>query len=526
VHSAETTIGNAVAATRRLATALLALLLVGCASLPPPQGRTSSSALAATEASDTPLGRTIAPLLAAHPGKTGVYPTADPRDAFAARIAVADAAQRTLDVQYYIWRADQSGLLVFEALVRAAARGVRVRLLLDDLNTKGLDVHLANAAVRRNFEVRLYNPLVIRSTRMVNFVTDFSRVNRRMHNKSFTADSQVSVIGGRNIGNEYFGTGAGKTFADLDVMIVGAAVAEVSSAFDLYWNSPSSYPADGFLGAPAHDADAALDAAFAAARADNESITYLAAVASTPLTRELAGGGLSFEWADATLVRDDPAKTLDDAARRDLLLLPALLQAAGRPQRTLDIVSPYFVPGDDGTAALAAIARRGVKVRILTNSLAATDESIVYAGYAKRRKPLLEAGVRIFELKPTRARDDDDVSGFRYGRNPASALHAKTFSVDDTRVFVGSFNFDLRSAQLNTEMGLVVESTLARRLGVMFDTETPLIAYEVRLAADGSLEWVERTPGGDRLYSVDPGTSWTLRRKVDLMAILPIEWLL
>jgi putative cardiolipin synthase len=301
----------------------------------------------------------------------------------------------------------------------------------------------------------------------------------------------------------------------------------VSKEVDLYWNSPSAYPASGFVAAPGPDAAATLNSTFAATRADPESVGYLEAVRGTPLIRDLLNRQLAFEWTSAQLVHDDPAKTLDVSGRTDVLLFPDLVQMIGRPRKSLDLVSPYFVPGAEGTAALAALASAGVKVRILTNSLAASDAKSVHAGYATRRQDLLRAGVRLYELKPTAAKELPE-GGARFGSSSSAGLHAKTFAVDGNRIFVGSFNFDQRSALLNTEMGLVIESpVLAQRLAAVFDAEVPMTAYEVRLTPDGrSLEWIEQSASGEKRFDVDPGTSWFLRREVDLLSILPIEWLL
>jgi putative cardiolipin synthase len=505
--------------------AALASLITGCASLPSLEGRTATSALPDT--ADTRLGRAVAPSVAANPGKTGIYALPEPRDAFAVRVLLAATAEKSLDAQYFVWHGDQVSYLLFEAVWQAAERGVRVRMLLDDLNTSGLDPTIAVLDAHPNIEVRLYNPLVKRDARALNFITDFTRVNRRMHNKSFTVDNQVSVVGGRNIGNEYFGAGTGVGFADLDVIAVGPAVPEVSKEFDLYWNSPSAYPAANFVGAPGPEAIASLNATFSATRADPESVAYLEAVRATPLVRDLLNRQLALEWTNAQVVYDNPAKTLDTTARTDVLLFPELVRTIGRPEKTLDLVSPYFVPGDDGTAALEALAKRGVKVRILTNSLAATDVKSVHAGYAKRRQSLLLAGVQLYELKPNAVFASRE-SKNRIGSSSSAGLHAKTFAVDRNRVFVGSFNFDQRSARLNTEMGLVIESpVLAQREAAFFDSEVPKIAYEVQLTPDGGeLVWIERTASGEKRYDTDPETSWLLRREVDVMSILPIEWLL
>jgi putative cardiolipin synthase len=493
--------------------------------LPSLEGRTVTTAL--DDTSGTRLGRAVATDVIANLGKTGVHPLPEPHDAFAARVLLAAAADKSIDAQYYIWHADQVGDLLFEALWQAAERGVRVRLLLDDLNTGGLDAMIVALDAHPNVEVRLYNPLVHRDLRALNFVTDFTRVNRRMHNKSFTVDNQVSIVGGRNIGNEYFGAGQGVFFADLDVIAVGAAVREVSKEFDLYWNSASAYPAASLVGAPGPESAADFQARLAATRVDPQAVAYLEAVRTTPLVRHLLGGQLALEWTQARLVYDDPAKTLDTTARTDVLLFPELVRTISRPARSFDLVSPYFVPGHEGTAALVTQASNGVTIRVLTNSLASAEANVVHAGYAKRRKELLQAGIRLYEIKPT-APEKPRSEKERSGSSSSGALHAKTFAVDRSRVFVGSFNFDQRSALLNTEMGLVIDSpTLAQRLAETFDTTIPASAYEVRLRPDGrDLEWIEQTAAGETRYDTEPGTSWFQRRSVDMLSILPVDWLL
>jgi putative cardiolipin synthase len=504
---------------------VIASLVTGCASLPPIAGRTETFALADT--AGTRLGRALALPVAENAGKTGIHTLSNPHDAFAARVLLAGAAEKSIDAQYFIWHGDQVGYLLFEALWRAAERGVRVRLLLDDLNTGGLDPVIAALGAHPNIEVRLYNPVVIRDARALNFLTDFTRVNRRMHNKSFNADNQASVVGGRNIGNEYFGAGSEVGFADLDVLAVGSVVPEVSKEFDVYWNSASAYPASSFVGAPAPNPSADLEARFAANRANPESVSYLEAVRATTLVRELLDRKLDLEWTTAQVVYDDPAKTLDTTERTDVLLFPELVLKMGRVERNLDLVSPYFVPGDGGTEQLVMLAERGVSVRILTNSFAATDEKSVHSGYAKRRQDLLRAGVRLYELKPD-AINETHESHSRFGSGSSSGLHAKTLAVERRRIFVGSFNFDQRSALLNTEMGLVIgSSALAGGLAHFFDAEVPLLAFEVRLAPDGgNLVWIERTSSGETRHDIEPGTTWATRMGVGILSILPIEWLL
>ncbi len=509
-----------------LALAAAAIGAAGCASLPPPTDRITSTAMADT--GDTRIGRSVATLVSAHPGLSGIHKFPEPHNAFAARVLLAHEAQKSLDVQYFIWHDDQVGSLMVEALWNAAERGVRVRLLLDDANTQGLDPALAALDAHPNIQVRLYNPFPHRGSRAIGYLTEFGRLNRRMHNKSFTADNQISVVGGRNIANEYFGAAGGIGFADIDVLAIGPVVQQVSNEFDLYWNSPSAYPARPFVGTPGADGTAALVASFAATHADPVAVDYLKAVTESTLVSELANRQLAFEWTTAQVLYDDPAKTLDNSDRRDVLLFPELMRQLGTPQKSFDIVSPYFVPGNEGTLMLAEMARRGVKIRVLTNSLASSDESVVHAGYLKRREDLLRSGVALYELKPTANQESLEVKG-RFGAGKVAGLHAKTYAVDRERIFIGSFNFDLRSARLNTEMGVVIDSTtFAGQLATFFDKEVPSVAYEVRLAPQGGgLVWAERTASGEeKLYDIDPETDWTKRFGVGFLSGLPIDWLL
>jgi putative cardiolipin synthase len=522
------TAGEALA--RWLAGGLLAgvaLLAGGCASLPPPSAqRVASTAI--VDPGGTRLAATIVPVARDHPGLSGIHAMPDAYDAFAARVVLAATAEKSIDAQYFIWHDDQVGLLLFEALWKAAQRGVRVRLLLDDGGTAGIDEVLAMLDAHPNIELRLYNPFVLRASRTLGYLGDFQRLNRRMHNKSFTADNLVSIVGGRNIANEYLGAAGEVGFADLDVLVVGPVVQQVSAEFDRYWNSASAYAAADFVGVAPADTAERLKARFAATRADPLSVDYLNAVIEATILRQLLDGRLPLDWTTAQVLSDDPAKTLDRSERTDVLLFPALMERLGRPKKSFDIISPYFVPGEDGTALLVALARAGVKVRVLTNSLASSDERIVHAGYMKRRRDLLRAGVELYELKPSANRQAIKVRG-RFGAGKVAGLHAKTYAVDGERIFVGSFNFDQRSARLNTEMGVVIDSPLgARELAEVFEQDVPDLAYRAQLAPDGeTLIWTERDASGREIvYDVDPQTDWVKRFGLGLLSGLPIDWLL
>jgi putative cardiolipin synthase len=500
-----------------------AALMAGCASLPSQEGRTASHAI--TDTAGTRLGRALADDIAQHPGKNGVHSLADARDAYAARALLANGAEKSIDAQYYIWHGDQSGELLLETLWEAAKRGVRVRLLVDDSGTGGLDESFAAFQTNPNFQVRLYNAFASRSNKYGAFVTDFTRVNRRMHNKQFTVDNQASIIGGRNIGNEYFQLGGGLGFADADVVVFGPIVQQISDSFDLYWNSASAYPAERLIAPAQPDSVAKLEDGFAKARADPDSIKYVEVLRTTPLVADIEAHRFAIEWTTMQFVCDDPAKTLDKTGSKDILLYPKLVLAFQDGKQSFDIVSPYFVPSKEGVDRLTAIARRGIDVRLLTNALAASDEAIVHAGYKKHREELASAGVHIWELKPTAltTRPKKEHIG-----SSTSALHAKVYAVDRSRIFVGSYNFDQRSANLNTEQGLIIDSAaLAGKLATGLDQSLPAIAYEVVIKpGTHDLQWIDHAATPEARYDTDPGTSWWLRAKVSFFSILPIDWLL
>jgi putative cardiolipin synthase len=483
--------------------------------LPSLESRSVSAAF--TDTQSTRIGRAVAPLAARHPGMSGVYPLLDSRDAFAARMLLARAADRSLDIQYYIWHGDMSGMLLLRELHDAGARGVRVRLLLDDNGISGLDATLAALDAHPNIEVRLFNPFRSRTLRWTGYLTDFVRLNRRMHNKSFTADNQASIVGGRNVGDEYFDAAEGSVFVDLDVLAIGPVVREVSRDFDRYWASGSAYPVDRLL----PPAERPLRISMEEERAE----VFVDAVRKSDFARALLQARLPFEWGRAQLVSDDPAKGLGNAAE-SALLPPKLGELLGEPRSEVELVSAYFVPAQS-TELFTSMAKRGVRVTVLTNALEATDVAVVHAGYAKRRKALLEAGVALYELKRL-SPQSQSARGFVGGSgSSASSLHAKTFAVDRARVFVGSFNFDPRSANLNTEMGILIDSpALAQRIASRFETGIPERSYEVRLSDEGELYWIERR-GHERVrHDIEPGTSFWQRAAVRFMSLLPIDWLL
>lgn len=520
---------------KTIAVLIVALAVIGVSvrllnPLPTLAGRTHSAALADTD--DTPIGRAVAAGVAAHPGLSGIRPLTDGRAAFAARVLLARAATRSLDLQYYIWHGDLAGTLLYKEVRAAADRGVRVRMLLDDNSTSGLDNTLARLDAHPNIEVRLFNPFVLRSPRLLGYATDFVRLNRRMHNKAFTADNRASIIGGRNVGDEYFGAGDGALFVDLDVLAIGPVVQNVSADFDRYWASGSSYPAASILPPVGRDGPGEIDGAPSPTGTSAAARTYLDAVRQSPFARDLLAQKLVFEWAPTRMASDDPAKGLGRAPP-DAMLWPKLKTLLGEPRQRLGLVSGYFVPTAAGVDAFTRMARGGVAVTILTNSMEATDVPIVHSGYAKWRKTLLRAGVKLYELRGPANGEGIERGITALGstgsgaRGAGSALHAKTFTVDDARIFIGSFNFDPRSANLNTELGFVIESpALAGQVQDSFEQLVPASAYEVRLGESGELYWLEHVNGKVVRHDVEPGTTGFQRAAIAVLSRLPIEWLL
>jgi cardiolipin synthase C len=381
--------------------ALLSILsLAGCGGLPTGGGRPASTAMKGNEG--TTLASVVRPRVAAHPGQSGLHALADAHDAIAARLVLADAAQRSLDVQYFIWNKDLVGKVLLERLLRAADRGVRVRLLLDDLGTMPSDEVLLAIDSHPNIEVRMFNPASLRSLRLLGILADIGRLNKRMHNKSFTADGAVSIVGGRNIGDEYFGANEAMNYADMDVAVIGPVVKEVSDEFDLYWNHPASIPIASLSRQNTTPEEfAAKRAALVAHRATAGQSEYAESVRDSEFARQLRSRNISFSWGRATIVNDNPDKVLTSSAKTETHLAPQLRQVVDKTKRELFLVSPYFIPGKQGVELLAAVRQRGARVVVITNSLASTDGVPVHSKYKLYRKALLQAGVELYELKPT-----------------------------------------------------------------------------------------------------------------------------
>ena len=480
----------------RLFALLLAATLAGCASLPPLPPRVESRAI--TDTRDTLLGRLAADSLAGSgPGEAGFGLLPVGEYAFDARIALARRAERSLDVQYYQIQRDSVGLQFLRELRLAAARGVRVRLLVDDLYTAGEDELFRTLAEVPNVEVRLFNPLPSRGTallgRLLFSLHEFSRINHGMHNKLFVADNRFSVSGGRNMADEYFMRSVQANFIDMDVIAAGPVVRELSGVFDRYWNSDYTYPVQSVV--PLQINTAAAQRRFdELARnpapefeSDSGDPFGLATVEF-----ELAAGRLSLTFANASVFADAPAKIARKDRDENLATVTrSTLEAFESAQREVVIASPYFIPGPIGLAMMKNAIDHHIRVVVLTNALGATDEPLVHWRYARYRRELLKMGVEIYELSPNLSRESGSFGDFRksFGR-----LHAKVAVIDRRTLFVGSMNLDARSAWSNTESGLLIDSPAPSQAAYsLFDKDGGASVYKLRLAlaADGeTLEWV------------------------------------
>ncbi len=500
--------------------ALAAALLGACAQLPPrPPG---PDTLAIEPAEGGTLDRHISPAEARHPGQSGFRLVQEGTEAFVVRMQSARHATRSVDVQTYIWHSDATGTYLAGVLLEAADRGVRVRLLVDDLDARARNDGFAALAAHPHIDVRMFNPWVTRKGTLAKAgegALNFNRINRRMHNKSWIADNRIAIVGGRNVGDEYFGAAEEMNFFDLDFAMIGPVVRDASATFDRYWNSASAYPMEALdPEAVNDDALAKLRVRLAQRTADAISERYAEGLRGDDVVQRMLDGDWPMEWsAKYEFVADDPAKVT--MKKRDVrrthvgVALVPMIQAA---ESRVTIVSPYFVPGEAVTAGLAQAAGEGKAVRILTNSLVANDVAAVHGGYSRYRKPLLEGGVQLWELKPTAGGAQ---ASSLFGSSGAS-LHSKAFAVDGRSLFVGSYNLDPRSTWLNCEQGVLVENeSLARELEALFDSHTTgQYAWRVTLAG-GNLTWSD----GETEFNSDPQASAWRRFQAWLTKVLHLD---
>ena len=522
---------------RRSLGALLAgaaiLLIVGCVSVRHDVPRPPSYAI--DNPQETMLWRSFAPQLTAHPGMSGLRLLPLGQEAFLVRAALAEAAQRTLDLQYYSMAPDTTGTLLIYRALRAAQRGVRVRLLIDDLDAGDRDAHLALLAAHPNVQVRVFNPFTLRGSvglsRVLDFLSDGARLNRRMHNKLWIADNAAALIGGRNLGDAYFSADGRGNFADLDVLAAGPVVAEASRSFDAYWNSEWAVPIQAFVihasGPQELEQFVSQLAARAAAFRDSE---YARALRATDLGLLVRSGRLRLTVAHAAVLYDPPAKLQAQTSEQEGHVVSSLRQTILATRNELVLVSPYFVPNERGVGMLCELVRRGVRVRVLTNSLASTDVPAVYAAYARYRPRLLACGVALSELRSSVP--ESESGKVRRILSSGVSLHAKAIMVDGKLVLIGSMNLDPRSRLSNTEIAVLIDSKeLGLELGAWLDEATSLDrSFRPELTTPGDprtpVFWIGRDDAQLERYSSEPLASWWQRIVSGLLGVLVPEGLL
>ena len=507
--------------TLRRALALLLLVgLAACAQLQPRPELPIETAVPAGEG--TEVDGIIASAEARHPGASAFRLLREGTEAFVLRARSARLAGRSLDVQTYIWHPDLTGAFLALRLVEAADRGVKVRLLVDDMDARSKNMGFAALAAHRNISVRMFNPFASRTGTMSlvgEGLTSFGRINHRMHNKTWIADNRIAIVGGRNLGDEYFGASDEVNFVDLDFAMIGPIVRDASASFDRYWNSPAAYPME--LLDPAGVNAAALEALrtqLADGLKDVGTSRYADILRADDAVQRLVSGDWPMEWSDRYhFASDDPLKATmreDDPARSQVVQI--LAQMLRSMQTELAVISPYFVPGEQVTQSWVNAVKDGKRVRVLTNSLIANDVAAVHGGYVRYRRPLVEGGVQVWELKPL---PGSNVESSLFGSSGAS-LHTKALAVDGRALFVGSYNLDPRSTWLNCEQGVMVESpALARQLEAIFAEQSgPEHAWQVTLV-DGELRWGD----GNETFDRDPKASAWQRFQAWIARVLHLD---
>jgi cardiolipin synthase C len=496
---------------------LAGVLLAGCGSLPANVGKTDSSAL--------PLNRDSALVKIARnsipsPEQTGVRLLPLGAYSLDTRIQLAQRATSSLDVQYYVLEDDPTGRLLMTALRDASVRGVRVRLLVDDLYTTHSDPLLRGLASFPNIEVRLFNPFCCaRSSgvggRYTASIFDFGRLNHRMHNKLFIADGVMAVAGGRNIADEYFLRAMDANFVDMDAFVMGAVVDSMARIFDRYWNSEVVFPID-VIGEPLGDKTAratAFDALLASLPPSppvNPPETDV--LGYGPLVEELDAGQIGLQWGIARAFSDPPEKLLAMSPKVafEMSVTNDVMMQVWQAKSDLVLTSPYMIPGERGMESFRNLEVEKVKVTVITNSLAATDEPLVHNGYSHYRTAMLEAGVDLYELSPTRTQQTKRLGmfGASLGR-----LHAKTAVIDKRTIFIGSMNLDPRSASTNTEFGMFIDSpALAKELLRVINISKLESAYRLRLdPKTNQLQWLTLDDDKEVVLENEPESSLWLR---------------
>ncbi|WP_171456133.1 phospholipase D family protein [Acinetobacter indicus] len=523
-------------ASASIAAMLLSCSLVlgvsGCSTLPKQIEHQVQMAFE-TPTEHTHLAQIVLPLREKNPQLTGYRVLYDPLEALSARLYLIDKAEETLDLQYYIWDNDKIGALALHSIIRAADRGVKVRLLVDDNNAKKMEGIYLALDQHSNIDVKLYNPYRFRKYRAMDMVLDLKRINRRMHNKSFIADNQIALIGGRNMSNQYYNVSDSYQFSDVDVMLVGSASDEIIHSFDEYWNDDYAYSVKQLVNPQQHHLRyESLKQQLEDHSAEVAVQNYLDLATRSQAIEQWFNHKIQFDWVKAEVVKDSPSKIKDRAPKEELLNFQ-LLSHLEKPTESVDIISAYFVPEESGADRLKQLANDGVQVRVLTNSYKANDVPLVHAFYAKYRQDLLENDVELYEFLYAPEAEHLNSNTEELSKKAKvslkglsrSSLHAKLMALDEKQVFIGSFNFDPRSAYLNSEIGVLLNSpTLAKSVHQTMDANLSKYAYRLVLDAQNNINWrVVNSKGEERVFVKEPKMKWYEKAAMKIISWLPIE---
>ena len=490
-------------------------MLTGCATVSLEQPKSYSTAI--TDADDTALGQYAANKTAQHDNQSGFYPLIQGMDALGTRLRLAEKAEKSIDLQYFLMKNDTAGAVMANALLKAADRGVRIRFLLDDVFTTVPDDSFLLINKHPNIEIRIFNPVSRSGIYAFNFVGQFNRANRRMHNKSFTVDHSISVVGGRNIADEYFQLKENAVFVDLDVLAVGPIAAAISESFDQYWNHALAVPIEQFIKDEKSEDLGTIRADIAEELYGIYETVYKKAL-NSQLLQDLIADRKPLYFGPARVLSDDPDKLINVIEDAHMKLAQDLGQILEAAEKEIIFISPYYVPGESGVQFVRGLVAKGVRVVILTNSLASTNHVPVHSAYARYRRDVIRAGVELYEMRANAARE---LSGNEDNPN-ALTLHTKAILIDHRYMFIGSLNLDPRSIEINAEMGLLIDSaSMARDYTTNGDERIATLAYRVLENDAGKLEWHARIDNQDVIETKEPLTRWWRRFKAWFMKIAP-----
>ncbi|MGB5627322.1 MAG: phospholipase D family protein [Woeseiaceae bacterium] len=495
---------------------LAVMVITGCATVPLDVQKTASAALIDTDS--TSLAKDSADWRAADSGRNGFYPLIEGFDAFGARLALMDHAERSIDAQYFLMKPDAAGLVFSAKLMQAADRGVRVRFLLDDIFTSVDDEVLMLLDEHPNVELRIFNPISRKGLPALNYVGNFKLTNRRMHNKSFTVDNQVAVVGGRNLAEEYFQLDTTGEFIDFDMLTAGPVVKDISASFDTYWNHELAVPISALYDKnDAEKLDARRSEIKAAMQESGESI-YGEAV-NTELMQQFFDGSVEPYFADAWMIIDDPQKLLVKVSPDQQIVANAIADALRNAEEEIIIFTPYFIPGKAGMELIENIRAKGVRIVLVTNSLASNNHTPVHSAYSSYRKRLLKAGVELYEARANAAQVILDDGSKELEQ---LTLHTKGIIIDQRYTFVGSLNLDPRSIDINTEMGVMIDSRdLGTLLGENSRERIANIAYKLQLDDKNKISWHATIDGKEVVETKEPLTTGWRRFQAWFMKIAP-----